>query len=504
MNKDTSVQTIVVGGVPFTDFVADRTTVAEKTPVLFTDQTLNSPIKWSWDFGDGSTSTTQNPSHSYLLKGIYTVTLTTTNNNGEDTEKKVNYITVGVVPVADFITEIPSYQQGTRMQFVRFIDTSAGNPTSWYWDFGDGQNSSEQFPPLHLYNKDGTYTVSLTVKNVFGENTRIKTNLITVREGPRVDFTADRTRPSVNQFVHFTDLSTGTPTGWNWDFGDGSTASGQNPDHAYRQPGVYSVKLTASDAYTSISHTKRNYITVVITPHADFSADKTKGITPFTVKFTDLSTGSPTGWNWDFGDGVTSREQNPTHIYTTSAGSSTSRYTVTLTATNANGSDEDKKLDYITVTQTPIAEFTVDNREGKAPFIVKFRYLMPWKIRQNGCGNSEMGLHLQNRTPPICIRLRDPMMCGFLYRTSLAQIRSLKPELHPSGVIPLRFLNNECNTSTNNFSLNRGNCNSSHRINNKALNHNGSIIPDGTYSCIGRWITGNHSRKTEIIHFLSY
>jgi PKD repeat protein len=375
MNKDTSVQTIVVGGVPFTDFAADRTTVAEKTPVLFTDQTLNSPIKWSWDFGDGSTSTTQNPSHSYLLKGIYTVTLTTTNKNGEDTEKKVNYITVGVVPVADFITEIPSYQQGTRMQYVRFIDTSAGNPTSWYWDFGDGQNSSEQFPPLHLYNKDGTYTVSLTVKNVFGENTRIKTNLITVREGPRVDFTADRTRPSVNQFVHFTDLSTGTPTSWNWDFGDGSSATGQTPDHAYRQPGVYSVKLTVSDAYTSISHTKRNYITVVITPHADFSADKTKGITPFTVKFTDLSTGSPTGWNWDFGDGATSREQNPTHIYTTSVGSSTSRYTVTLIATNANGSDEDKKFDYITVTQTPIAEFTVDNRQGKAPFIVKFRDL---------------------------------------------------------------------------------------------------------------------------------
>ncbi|MFA5346673.1 MAG: PKD domain-containing protein [Methanoregula sp.] len=375
MNKDTSLQTIVAGGVPVTDFIADRTTVAVNTPVHFADKTLNSPASWSWNFGDGVSATEQNPAHAYLVKGIYTVTLTATNNNGEHTEKKVNYITVGVVPAADFITEIPSYQEGTRTQYVRFIDTSAGNPTSWFWDFGDGQNSSEQVPPLHLYNKDGTYTVSLTVKNVFGENTMVKSSLITVREGPRVDFTADRTRVSVNQYVRFTDLSTNSPSDWKWDFGDGTAGTGQNPDHAYHQPGIYSVTLTASDIYTSISHTKRNYITVVNTPHSDFSSDKTKGITPFTVKFTDLSTGSPTQWAWDFGDGGTSSEQNPAHIYTTFGSSSTSRYTVTLTATNANGFDDEKKVDYITVTQTPIAEFTVDSRQGKAPFIVKFHDL---------------------------------------------------------------------------------------------------------------------------------
>src|SRR4030042_1839058 len=149
MNKDTSVQTIVAGGVPVTDFVADRTTVAVSTPIHFADKTLNSPTSWSWNFADGVTALSQNPDHAYLVKGIYTVTLTTANNNGEDAERKVNYITVGVVPVADFITEIPSYQQGTRTQYCRFIDASAGNPTSWSWDFGDGQNSSEQFPALH-------------------------------------------------------------------------------------------------------------------------------------------------------------------------------------------------------------------------------------------------------------------------------------------------------------------------------------------------------------------
>jgi PKD repeat protein len=375
MNKDDATQTIIVGGVPAADFVADSTTVSVNTPVHFTDKTVNSPTAWSWDFGDGATSTEQNPTRVYSAKGVYTVTLTATNSNGQDTEKKVNYITVGIPPTADFITEIPSYQVGSRTQYVRFIDTSIGNPVSWSWDFGDGTNFSGQYPPLHLYNRDGSYTVSLTVKNPFGQNTRTKSNLILVREGPRIDFTADRTRVSVNQYVHFTDLSTNTPTDWKWEFGDGVSGTGQNPDHVYRQPGVYTVRLTASDAYTTNTLTKKDYITVVNTPNADFVANKTRGITPFTVYFSDKSTGNPTRWAWDFGDGATSTEQNPSHVYTTSGTSITNKYTVSLTAINLNGEDKETKVDYITVTQTPIAEFTVDDRRGKAPFIVKFHDL---------------------------------------------------------------------------------------------------------------------------------
>jgi PKD repeat protein len=375
LNEDSATQTIIVGGVPAADFVADSTTVSVNTPVHFTDKTLNSPTAWKWDFGDGATSTEQNPTRVYTVKGVYTVTLTATNSNGKDTEKKVNYITVGIPPTADFMTVIPSYQIGSRTQYVRFIDTSIGNPVSWSWDFGDGTNFNGKYPPLHLYNRDGSYTVSLTVKNPFGQDSEVKTNLISVREGPRIDFKADKTRVSVNEYVHFTDLSTMAPTDWKWDFGDGSSGTGQNPDHAYHLPGVYTVRLTASDGYTSNTLTKKDYITVVNIPNANFVADKTRGITPFAVHFSDMSTGNPTGWKWDFGDGSMSTEQNPSHVYTTSGTSVTSKYTVTLTATNVNGDDKETKVDYITVTQTPIAEFTVDSRQGKAPFVVKFHDL---------------------------------------------------------------------------------------------------------------------------------
>jgi PKD repeat protein len=155
------------------------------------------------------------------------------------------------------------------------------------------------------------------------------------------------------------------------------------------------VTLIASDAFTTISHTKKDYITIVNTPQADFKADKTKGITPFTVNFMDLSTGNPKIWSWEFGDGTTSTEQNPTHIYTTKGTAATNTFTVTLTVTNPNGQDTKKKIDYITVTQTPIAEFTVDSRQGKAPFVVQFRDLSAgnptswsWEFG-DGTGSSE-------------------------------------------------------------------------------------------------------------------
>lgn len=375
LNEDSSTKVITVGGVPAADFIADSTTVTENTAIHFTDKTLNSPVAWQWNFGDGTVSDEQNPTKAYPEKGVYTVSLTATNINGKDTETKVNFITVGVAPTADFVTKIPAHQIGGRTQYVRFIDTSIGNPVSWNWNFGDGTNYNGQFPPLHLYNRDGSYTVSLTVINPFGQDSEVKTNLINVQEGPRVDFIADRTQVSVNQYVHFTDLSSMSPNDWQWDFGDGTSGTGQNPDHVYRQEGTYTVRLTASDGFASNTRTKIDYIKVANIPAADFIADKTRGTMPFTVSFSDKSAGNPTEWKWDFGDGSTSVEQNPSHVYSTSGNLMTTKYTVTLTSTNMNGADSEKKVDYITVTQTPIAEFTVDDRRGKVPFVVQFKDL---------------------------------------------------------------------------------------------------------------------------------
>jgi PKD repeat protein len=359
-------QVLNVGGVPNTDFVGSPLEVSVGEIVRFTDKTTNSPTAWTWNFGDMAESTYQNPSHAYQLKGIYTVSLVTRNENGRDAEVKQNYINVGMGPKAEFRPVISPYHMYNVPKVVNFVDESTGLPTSWQWDFGDGTVSTEQ-NPRHVYMNEGTYTVKLTVRNTFGEDTKVRTDLITVGGGAAVDFTADKTTVGVGRVVSFTDLSTISPTSWVWEFGDGSTGSGSNPDHVYRAVGVYDVTLTASNLYQSHSRTRNMYITVLNIPRAEFAADKTRGGAPLDIQFTDRSTGAPIEWKWDFGDGATSTEQNPKHTY-----SAYGTFTVTLTASNKDGSDSATKTNYIVTTLAPVADFKADRQVGKAPFIVTF------------------------------------------------------------------------------------------------------------------------------------
>jgi len=244
-------------------------------------------------------------------------------------------------PVADF-TGSPT--SGCAPLTVDFTDQSTGEIDSWSWDFGDGGTSTAQ-NPSHTYNSPGTYTVSLTVTGPGGSDTETKTNYITVSAAPTADFVGDPTSGTAPLTVNFTDKSTGNPTSWSWDFGDGGTSTAQNPSHTYNSPGTYTVKLTATNSCGSDTETKVDYITVSgSAPVADFVGDPTSGTAPLTVQFTDQSSGNPTSWSWDFGDGGTSTEQNPSHTY-----NDPGTYTVSLTVTNAYGSDTETKTDYITV-----------------------------------------------------------------------------------------------------------------------------------------------------------
>ena len=161
------------------------------------------------------------------------------------------------------------------------------------------------------------------------------------------DFTADVTSGCAPLTVNFTDLSTGTNiNSWYWEFGDGGTSTAQNPSYPYNTVGTYTVSLTITSPDCSRTETKTDYITVQEVPVADFSGTPDSGDAPLTVDFTDESSGGPTTWSWDFGDGGTSPEQNPSYTY-----NDTGHFTVTLTASNACGSDVETKIDYITITE---------------------------------------------------------------------------------------------------------------------------------------------------------
>jgi serine protease AprX len=171
----------VFGGVPRANFTAKPTEGKAPLTVTFNDTSTGSPTSWKWSFGDGTTSTVQNLTHKYSKVGSYTVKLTATNTEGNNTTTKTNYIKVVTKPVANFTSNIT---YGKAQVTVAFTDKSKGIPTSWKWTFGDGSSSSDQ-NPNHQYSQEGTYTVKLTVINIAGNSTATKTNYIKVTTNTR-------------------------------------------------------------------------------------------------------------------------------------------------------------------------------------------------------------------------------------------------------------------------------------------------------------------------------
>jgi PKD repeat protein len=169
---------------PIADFSAPVTSGVAPLAVSFTDLSSNGPTSWSWDFGDGQTSTLKSPTHTYEAGGTYTVTLTATNAAGSDAETKVGYVTVDVpppaAPVADFSASVTN---GIAPLDVSFTDLSSNGPTSWSWEFGDGQTSTLQ-NPTHTYAAAGTYSVSLTATNSAGSDAEVKVGYVTVEPAP--------------------------------------------------------------------------------------------------------------------------------------------------------------------------------------------------------------------------------------------------------------------------------------------------------------------------------
>ncbi|PHR49934.1 MAG: hypothetical protein COA32_02030 [Fluviicola sp.] len=166
---------------PDADFTANQTSIFEGQTVSFTDLSTENPTSWFWDFGDGNTSTLQSPNNTYATAGLYEVTLTATNSDGNDIEVKTDYIEVSepVAPIADFTVSNTNPSAGATVQFT---DLTLNNPSSWSWNFGDGNTSSLQ-NPTYAYASPGTFTVSLTASNAYGSDEEIKIDYINVLNG---------------------------------------------------------------------------------------------------------------------------------------------------------------------------------------------------------------------------------------------------------------------------------------------------------------------------------
>ena len=358
---------------PVASYISNVSSGSIPLSVQFVDSSLNSPTSWTWLFGDGGTSTSQNPTHTYTMAGSYTVTLIAKNTAGSDTLTKTGYITAtksASVPDVSFIANVTS---GSVPFSVQFLDSSSQTPTAWVWSFGDGGTSTLS-NPVHTYTTEGVYTVTLTATNSAGSNTLSQTGYITatkVTDSPDPLFKSTITSGYAPLNVQFVDASSNSPSAWVWSFGDGSTSSLQNPSHTYSTAGSYTVTLTAINSAGSNTVSQTGYITVeAAIPVSSFTANVTSGVKPLAVQFTDTSTNAPTGWYWSFGDGGTATQQNPVYTFSTAG-----TYAVSLGASNSAGSNSTTVSGYITVTNSaspPEASFTSDIQSGSAPLTVQF------------------------------------------------------------------------------------------------------------------------------------
>lgn len=338
------------------NFTATPTVSCAFRPIHFTDLTTGGPIhSWLWYFGDGGSSTEQNPSYLYQDTGRFTVTLIVNNNGCRDTLRIRDYITIKP-PIARFIDSSGCIDPFTR----KFIDRSVG-ATQWFWDFGDGNTSTQQHP-VHTYAHAGTYTVQLVVKNDTCEH-ETRRDVHIIAETP--DFTASDTAICKGSIVTFTarNLNAGNIAVHTWSFGDGIVQSGAGEvDHVYANAGNYTVQLVVRDINGCTDTLTRPLYIRVNGPSANFSSTVPGACLNTTVNFTDASasdgTHPITTWIWRYGDGSSDTLAGPPFMHTYA---SPGNFTVRLiTIDNLGCADSISRSSAIIISK-PQAQFsTVD------------------------------------------------------------------------------------------------------------------------------------------------
>ncbi|MFZ1451616.1 MAG: PKD domain-containing protein, partial [Ferruginibacter sp.] len=344
---------IVADDKPVANFNANPRDVCAKEDVLFNDLSTGNITRWLWDFGDGGTSTVQNPSHHYQDTGLFTIRLIVWNNNCPDTLILTDYVHISP-PIASFNSVFDCVAPRT----FTFTDASIG-PDEWHWDFGDGTTSTTQHN-VHTFPDTGTYTIRLVVINhVTGCDDTFTQTIRIVEEV--ANFNATATEICRNTSTTFIAIGNtpGTISTYEWDFGDGQTDTGAVATHTYINAGLYSVRLIITD----ISGCKDTLVRVqyirINGPVAAFTIPNGGSCSNNSFTFVDNSTDDGlhpiTNWVWNFGDGTIQTFTAPpfTHFYSASGS-----YNVTLKTIDAIGCSDSTTNTNTIIISNPVAAFT--------------------------------------------------------------------------------------------------------------------------------------------------
>ncbi|MBW3011787.1 PKD domain-containing protein [Candidatus Woesearchaeota archaeon] len=391
-NTGHDYETIVVKNInlgPSVTLYASRSSGEAPLAVAFTAVGVDPEgdrLTYNWNFDDGTTSTAQNPVHTFQKAGSYNVKVTARDTAGNtDTESKVIIATTSnSAPTVAMSASRTNGEVPANVAFYAVAQDPEGDALAYHWEFGDGAISTLQ-NPVHTFTEVGTYEVTVTVEDPAGNTGHDSMQFIafTDNTAPSVVLSASRTNGEIPATVAFYaiahDPDANDVITYHWEFGDGATSNLQNPIHTFTEVGEYEVVVrvedsagnTATDKLTFIAFTDNMAPTVVAT------AVPEKGVPPLTVIFYAAGhdpEGDMLTYHWEFGDGSTSNVQNPVHTYT-ALGQYTAKVTVEDTAGNTGTDNVEIEVVYehdddFNIPPTAIA--SANPLEGWAPLTVSF------------------------------------------------------------------------------------------------------------------------------------
>jgi PKD repeat protein len=278
--------------------------------VYFTGQATGRVKNWLWDFGDGSSSTDQNPTHRYTSAGEYMIRLTVVCRGGEGRAQREISVEEPA-PQACFDMDPIT---GPYPLTVQFSDLSTGLVETRKWEFGDGHSSGEK-APSHTFDQPGDYRISFKVMGPGGSS--VIENLLEVKEhSPSVHFKASTLSGVAPLKVQFQKTTFGKVDSWEWDFGDGCHSNEANPLHVYANPGAFIVRLAVIGPGGRHEYTSPGPITVAEFAEAPkVVISPIEGRAPLTVTLSHDFLESIDGILWSFGDEEWAEHAAESHQY---------------------------------------------------------------------------------------------------------------------------------------------------------------------------------------------
>jgi gliding motility-associated-like protein len=401
----------------FTSQLSSGQCVCPPIAVSF-NNTSTSANKYIWFFGNGNSSTIENPTVIYNTPGNYTVSLIAIDSitNFSDTITFTNYVCILDTPKINFSVNNQSGCEGSSFSFFNQSTTSTG-VRNYIWDFGDG-NISTLENPIHTYNNPGIYEVDLQITDSGGcSKVKSKANFLTIYQNPIVTISSDRidacrVPQTINFFANISGSASETYT-YLWNFGDGGNSTLQNPSHTYLDTGNFTVSLLVRSSSGCIVN-QVYQSTVVIKPFVtDFTVSSNTGCLPHSVNFLvneELRNKQGVQFLWDFGDSTTSNLRQPTHIY-----NRVGNYRPKLVTTTSTGCVDSFILsNTIDISSGLVVSFSADDTiDCNIPFTTTFRagsnvagYQYFWDFGDGGKAFGSTAQHTYSSSGSYDVKLR--------------------------------------------------------------------------------------------------